>query len=442
MRYLLGFLCVCALGVVPLVGCGQSLGPMKAFPCTEQGIREAIAEGGGLHTFSCDGPTTVVTEAEIVIDNDVLLDGEGNLTVDGDDDHLVFLISEGVAAELRGLSVTRSTAATDDGGITNTGTLRLTDSTVSGNGNSGIVNSGTLTLTDSTVSGNGNAGIVNSGTLTVTNTTVSGSTNAGIHNYGTVMLTDITVSGNGSGGIYNAGGGTLTVTNSTVSGNGNAGIVNSGTLTVTNSTVSGNDRSGIHNEDGGTLRLTDSTVSGNTVIYGGGGGIRNNLGTVMLTNCTVSGNTADSGGGIRNNLGTVMLTNCTVSGNTADDGAGIFNDGGTLTVTNTLVDDVCGGDTMVSGGNNIESPNDTCGFDQTSDQPGVSTDDLKLGPLADNGGPTMTHALLPGSVAINVIREADCVDADGAPLTTDQRGEPRPETGGTMCDVGAFEVQP
>jgi hypothetical protein len=50
------------------------------------------------------------------------------------------------------------------------------------------------------------------------------------------------------------------------------------------------------------------------------------------------------------------------------------------------------------------------------------------------------HALLPGSVAIDVIPEAACVDADGEPLTEDQRGEPRP--GGTMCDVGAFEVQP
>ena len=47
-----------------------------------------------------------------------------------------------------------------------------------------------------------------------------------------------------------------------------------------------------------------------------------------------------------------------------------------------------------------------------------------------------------GSVAIDVIPEVECVDANGEPLTTDQRGEPRPETGGTMCDVGAFEVQP
>jgi hypothetical protein len=95
-----------------------------------------------------------------------------------------------------------------------------------------------------------------------------------------------------------------------------------------------------------------------------------------------------------------------------------------------------------SNGYNIESPGDTCGFDQGTDQPNVTSGALSLGPLADNGGPTETHALLPGSVAIDMIPGVDCVDADREPLTTDQRGKPRPETGGTMCDVGALEVQP
>jgi autotransporter family porin len=63
-----------------------------------------------------------------------------------------------------------------------------------------------------------------------------------------------------------------------------------------------------------------------------------------------------------------------------------------------------------------------------------------LGPLADNGGPTPTHALLSGSPAIDRIPVEDCVDADGLPVTEDQRGEPRPA--GDGCDVGAFEVQP
>jgi hypothetical protein len=77
----------------------------------------------------------------------------------------------------------------------------------------------------------------------------------------------------------------------------------------------------------------------------------------------------------------------------------------------------------------------------------VTAEELNLGPLQDNGGPTMTHALLTEpsvSVAIDRIPAEDCVDADGEPLTTDQRGFKRPGVivGPESCDVGAFEVQP
>ncbi|MGB5413308.1 MAG: choice-of-anchor Q domain-containing protein, partial [Polyangiales bacterium] len=65
--------------------------------------------------------------------------------------------------------------------------------------------------------------------------------------------------------------------------------------------------------------------------------------------------------------------------------------------------------------------------------------DPMLGPLADNGGPTETHALEEGSPAINQIPAADCVDEEGEPLTTDQRGLARPQ--GDSCDVGAFELE-
>jgi hypothetical protein len=90
MRYLFGFVCLWALGVMPLVGCSDNEGTggsggsggtggtepacqATVCACTEAGIRAAIAEGGGPFTFDCEGPTTVVTEAEIVIDNDVIL---------------------------------------------------------------------------------------------------------------------------------------------------------------------------------------------------------------------------------------------------------------------------------------------------------------------------------------------------------------------------------
>jgi hypothetical protein len=442
MRYILGFLGVFALGLMLSVGCSDNEGTGgsggsagtggmggggsggngvacsgNVCPCTEAGIRAAIAKTGGPFTFDCEDPTTLVTEAEIVIDNNVILDGEGNLTVDGDEDHRVFSVPENVTAELRGLSVRRGRASgevvqdTHGGGILNDGNLTLTHSTVSANrapeGGGGIRNGG-------------------NGTLTLTHSAVSDNT----ANYG--------------GGISNDGG-TLTLTNSTVSGNSGGGISNGGTLTLTNSTVSGNSASysggGISN--GGTLlMLTNSTVSDNSAAEGGG--IYNFFGTLTLTNSTVSGNSADMGGGILNS-GIATVTNSTLSRNEAEQAKGIANSklcdiGGcvpnALAIKNTLIDGDCVTDvdtTAVSNGHNLESPGDTCDFDQATDQVNVSAESLKLGPLANNGGPTQTHALLPGSVALDVIAEAMCE------VENDQRGVTRPQ--GAECDVGAFELE-
>ena len=364
MRWFASLLLALALGVM---GCSETSGT-GGFPCTEQGILDAIAEGGGPHTFDCDGPTTVVTDAEIVIDNDVILDGEGNLTVDGDEDDRVFSVPEGVVAELRGFLVTGGTSGFqhDGGGINNQGTLTLTDSTVSGN-----------------TAGHG----------------------GGIWSKGTLTLTDSTVSGNTATGTYSQGGG------------------------------------GIWHE--GTLTLTNSTVSGNTGDYGGG---IVNGGTLTLIHSTVSGNTAKIPGGGIYNGGTAMLTNSTVSGNTADSGGGIYN-GGTLTLTSTLVDGDCElsanpPSSITSNGYNIESPGNTCGFDTNKgDQVNVTAEQLNLGELADNGGPTMTH--LPGGGDFGEDSAAiDKISGDACNVTEDQRGQPRPEAGGTMCDVGSVEVQP
>ena len=110
---------------------------------------------------------------------------------------------------------------------------------------------------------------------------------------------------------------------------------------------------------------------------------------------------------------------------------------GSLTIRNSIVDGVCEtNDTSVitSNGYNIESPGNTCGFDQTGDQSGITEVQLNLGELADNGGSTMTHALLTKptvSVAI------DAIPADSCGVDSDQRGVGRPQ--GDACDVGAFE---
>ncbi len=540
MRYLFGFLCVCALGVVPLVGCGQSLGPMtEAFPCTDQGIRDAIAEGGGPHTFDCDGLTTVITAAEIVIDNDVILDGEGKLTIDGNQAHAVFAVSKGVTAELRGLSLTRGSAmGGNGGGLRNEGTLTLDGTTVlantatdvcdpvtsvcSGGMGGGINNAGTLTLISSTVSGNSaefNGGGIHStfhGTMTVMETTVSGNIagtseqyrgrGGGIESYGTLTLTESTVTGNAAdfgGGISSLSGAT-TLTESTVSSNAallDAGGIHNdnGTMTLVASVVMGNtaERSGggIMNSDSkaftgpASTTLINSTVTGNSAAAGGGISNEGVLGypgtTVTLTNTTVSGNTARNasvahefagqGGGIRVFFGSLQITNSTVSGNIAEtSGGGIDslygwieltnttlsrNAGGalrvttptptssSLTVARSLVDGHCEGD-IVSAGYNVESPADTCGFDQDTDRV-LAQARLNLGPLADNGGSTLTHKPGAGdfgdqSDAIDWIPADACLDAEGMPLTMDQRGLPRPVAilgPEPKCDVGSVEVQ-
>jgi hypothetical protein len=374
MRYLVGFVFVLALGVMGCsetsgeggsggdggsggtAGDGGSGGAVSCMdsvcPCTEGGIRAAIAEGGGPFTFDCDGPQTVMTETVFIIDNDVILDGEGNLTVDGHGvASFLFFVGNGVTAHLRGLTVSGASGVC---GI---------DFTCPG----GIENQGTLTLMNCTVSEN--------------------STEAGVANGGTMTVTDTTVSANG-----------------TVSANTGTGIFSRGTLTVTNSTVSGNIKDGIVNGDG----------------------------TATLTNCTVSGNgvSAAEDFGIVNSAD-MTLTNCTVSGHGTEDEGIVNYDRATLAMKNSLVDGDCRGD-ITSLGYNIESPGDTCGFDQEGDQANVTEGQLNLGPLADNGGPTMTHALGAGSVAI------DKIPADMCEVDEDQRGFPRD----SMCDVGAFEVQP
>jgi hypothetical protein len=189
------------------------------------------------------------------------------------------------------------------------------------------------------------------------------------------------------------------------------------------------------------MTVMNTTVSGNT-----GGGLGNDYqGTATVTNTTVSRNTGGWGGGV-DNFGLLTLVHTTVSDNFTEF-AGVVRgirdlseDG--VTLINSVVDGDCLGK-ITSNGYNIESPGDTCGFDLATDQVDVTSEELNLGPLADNGGPTQTHSLrlMPESAAIDAIPEEQCLDSNGNPLVADQRGQPRPETGGARCDVGAFELE-
>jgi predicted outer membrane repeat protein len=234
-------------------------------------------------------------------------------------------------------------------------------------------------------------------------------------------------------------------------------ILNAGTLRVARSTVDGNDSdahgAGVEHLSG-ALTITRSTFSRN-VAGGYGGGLDATRGTVAVGNATFSGNSAAYGGGIATN-GNTTLTHATVVDNDATSGTG-----GGLNYhfgypTMNLIGTIIAGNRQ---GGSTTSPTADCGgtapqasnynlFGQATGCGGTSLDVLVvpasvfttvLGPLANNGGPTLTHALLAGSSAID--RRASCTDTILAGV--DQRAVSRPRDGNgdgvARCDIGAFE---
>ncbi len=233
----------------------------------------------------------------------------------------------------------------------------------------------------------------------------------------------------------------LTIRNGNSSGLAGGGIHNGGTLDLQDIALSSN----VSANDGGailnlvTLTITNTTVDGNTA-SGDGGGIFNS-GNLTLKNSTVTSNTAnDAGGGIFNTTGaTATINNTTISHNSAaiNNGGGI-SDNGTITLTNTIVANNTGNNcasAIPSMGNNLDSGN-TCGFTGAGD---ITNQDPRLDVLANNGGPTLTRALLTGSPAIDAGSIPPALPACEA---TDQRGVTRPFPVGGACDIGAFEFTP
>jgi CSLREA domain-containing protein len=239
----------------------------------------------------------------------------------------------------------------------------------------------------------------------------------------------------------------LTLSDGAVSLGFGGAIFSVGTLNVTNSTFSDNEAldgfgGAIFSE--GPLNITNSTFSDNQADFGGA--IENDDGTLNVTNSTFSDNQADFGGAIDNDAGTLNVTNCTFSGNQGVFGGAIENDATANIKGAILADstpDNCGGSAVADVGHNI-SDDDSCGFSGTSVNNSTT---LNLDPagLQNNGGPTKTIALEGNSEAVDFIPVADCTDQSSPtplPLTTDQRGFPRPDPGNPdFCDAGAFELQ-
>jgi len=257
------------------------------------------------------------------------------------------------------------------------------------------------------VDGNATTSVFQTGTgSTVPNVAISG-------------LTIRNGQGGFGGGILNGSGATLAISNSTISGNTagfGGGIFNTGPLTIANTTVSGNSASeggGAYNAGNSLLAISNSTISGNTVNSDGGGFF--NIGILQITNSTLSGNSASSGGGI-STIGAVEIGDTVLKAGPS--GVNIANNGGTVT----------------SLGYNLSSDNGGGFLTGPGDQ--INTDPL-LGPLQDNGGPTFTHELLPGSPAI------DAGDPSFTPPPDfDQRGPAYARVVNGRIDIGSFEVQP
>jgi hypothetical protein len=347
-----------------------------AYACDEAGLDAALLAGGDA-TFSCATATTITVGATKTINKALTLDGGGLLTISGGNSRRVFAVDSNVVATLRNLTITGGNDF-QGSGVLNFGALTVAN----------------VTFRDSFASGLG-AGIVNYNTLIVTNATFSGNSTRSI----------------GGSGIYN--GGTLTVTGSTFSNN---------------TTTGGNGGGGIFN-GGGTMTVADTTFSGNSATSTSNGGGINNQGSASLTNVTLSGNTADGFGGGIANYTDLAVTNSTLTGNV---GSGIAGFVGTVTLQNSLIVAPTGSTTCALAnqandrGGNLESGTG-CTFFNPSSQ---SNADPLLGPLADNGGPTLTHLPAPGSPALGLGSARNCP-------AVDQRGVPRPA--GAACTSGAVE---
>ncbi len=315
--------------------------------------------------------------------------GWGQTTIDANQIDRVFHVLPGVSFDLRGVTVTRGDATGASGG--------------------GIRNQGTLTIERSAIVGNSatddGGGIRNDG--------------------GDLTVIDSTIGVNAAGGL---GGGIFNTASQFRDG---MTIINNSTLSA-NTAVQGG---AIHSAS--TLRLTNATISGNTATGSGGGGIRL-LGPIVATSSTITNNTATgaagagAGGGILDESGLPapmrVFTSTIVAGNTSANG-----------------DHDLSGTFSSNGGNLIGNVGSSSGFvnGMNDDQVGGGGNpviDARLAPLADNGGLADTHALLPGSPAIDRGKNLDA-------LTTEQRGLARTvdlagyanATNGDGTDIGALE---
>lgn len=378
------------------------------------------AEPGDYVVFELDGED-IELMAPIDVDKLVHLEGPGadELTIDAQGEDRLFELGEDAELELSGVTLTGGEAPEDEGGgaIYNEGTLTLVEVVVEDNradGESGgaVYNDGTVRLERSTIRDN------------------EGRFGGAIRNYGHLVVDETTFVANDAsatgGAIYSgsrpAGEGSLIVRNSTFESNWadnhGAGILND-------------------EDDSGDVEVVvyNSTFTDNAVTNAGAA--IQSLGYIEISFTTVVGNRVEDdpdavsaiheGGGIRSS-GTMDLKATIVTGNEAPD-AEDFS-GTTDTDDNELVESL---------GYNIVGDY----LDFTRHEDDESADEIDIGELADNGGPTETMLPADDSIGVDLVPESDCMigeDKDEQ-LTRDQRGEGRPGSDQHRCDSGAVELQ-
>jgi predicted outer membrane repeat protein len=409
-------------------------------------LRDTIAAAADGDTIQFDpalnGETVSLSSGELVINKNMTISGPGpnTLTVSrvASAPFRIFHILPGHTITLAGLTISRGDADESGFGIRNEQSVLTIDNCIVrdnqpgagyGGDGAGVYNyEGTLKVQNSTIAGNfafvyggygTGGGICSTGTLEISHSTIFNNTafenGGGIACSGSLQIDDSIISSNTAGLMFGYGG----------------GIVHFGTGSISNSTVCSNRAVGSHDgfatgyaggiSNGGILTITNSTISGNSAtadqagIYNGGG---SGSSTLVIRNSTISDNTTNGrAGGIYNlSNGAVRIGNTIIKA--GNSGANIRNNGGTV----------------ISDGYNLSSDDAAGFFAGAGDQ--INTNPI-LGPLQNNGGPTLTHLPLSGSPAINAGDPTFNSDT-----VYDQRGPGYARVFNGRLDIGSVEVQP
>lgn len=394
--------------------------PAGTYDLTRAGAGEDQADSGDIDIEN--GPLAIVGA------------GAATTTLDANDLDRVFHVVDSASASISGLTIRDGNAGTgagifndDDSSTVAPTTTAVSECTLVSNTGTAVHNegAGAVTIANSTITGNdassdgGGISNQNEATMNVSETTITGNTTS-----------------QRGGGVFNQNQAQLTIETSAITGN----------------TATGIGGGGIYAQNQATTTVSGSTISGNTATGEGDGGALNiqNQAVFAATNTTISGNAAANRGGVAyaQNQPTIRLANSTAARNSAGAAGGGFFDNTSppdptppffIFASTIVAENTVAGTTQncvsnhpgvfASQGHNLEDAN-SCEFGAPGDIPNANP---ALGPLADNGGPTQTHALEAGSAAI------DAGPSDCPPPGTDQRGVERPQ--GPACDIGAFEVE-